>query len=211
MTAIEYLARSRAGIVIITSAKNRGHRLLDSYRKMASQTYPDWQWLILDNGSTDETREIVAQLDDPRVIYAQFTEAGGCAYPVRNVAIDCVVESARLRSARRPWLINVDSDDQLYDEFSLAGFRAMIRWAESRKAVPLFCHGVAAWHTAGVSGEELITSPSDTYRGYPSVPHVYDLFDIGLTTLSGAYSPEVLYWLRYPPEFSFEDNGFNAN
>jgi glycosyltransferase involved in cell wall biosynthesis len=204
------IANSRSGLVITTSTKNRGYSLAHSYAKLASQTFSNWQWLIVDNGSSDGTKRVIDSFGDKRILYASYTEAGGCAYPVRNCAFDIVTAGLQNRHARLPWVINLDSDDHLYDEFSLAEIYKVIGKARGEKTAPLLCHGLAAWRTEGVSGPEVITCPSDTYAQFPLVPKAQFLYDRGLTVLSGAYSPWALAWLRYPNEFSFEDNGLNV-
>ena len=41
--------------------------ILDAVRSVLSQTYQDFEIVIVDNASTDRTRELLATLDDPRI------------------------------------------------------------------------------------------------------------------------------------------------
>ena len=48
-------------ITVLTPTYNRAHLLPDLYRSLCEQTCHAFDWLIVDDGSTDETRELVFQ------------------------------------------------------------------------------------------------------------------------------------------------------
>jgi glycosyltransferase involved in cell wall biosynthesis len=54
-------------ISIITATYNNGSFLEEACRSVLEQGYQEWEWIIIDNGSTDRTRHILKQLDDPRI------------------------------------------------------------------------------------------------------------------------------------------------
>ena len=57
-----------AGLVpIIAPAFNVENVIADAISSALLQAYPSWQLLIVDDGSTDNTSEIVRQFDDPRI------------------------------------------------------------------------------------------------------------------------------------------------
>ena len=49
----------RKTLTIFTPAYNRAHTLVRTYRSLCAQTCKDFVWLIIDDGSTDETGNIV--------------------------------------------------------------------------------------------------------------------------------------------------------
>lgn len=51
-----------AELTIITPTYNRADCLRDCWRSLCAQTDPDFQWLIVDDGSTDNTTEVVREL-----------------------------------------------------------------------------------------------------------------------------------------------------
>ncbi len=73
----------RVSIVIATF--NRAHLVVQAIESALAQTYPDFEIIIVDDGSTDTTREVVAQIDDPRLRYVYQTNAGLAA--ARNTGI----------------------------------------------------------------------------------------------------------------------------
>lgn len=48
-------------LTIFTPAYNRAHTLARTYRSLCKQTCKDFEWLIIDDGSTDNTSEIVSK------------------------------------------------------------------------------------------------------------------------------------------------------
>ncbi|MDE7254859.1 MAG: glycosyltransferase [Helicobacter sp.] len=46
---------------IITPTFNRAHTLHRVYASLVTQTFTDFEWIIIDDGSTDNTREQVMQ------------------------------------------------------------------------------------------------------------------------------------------------------
>lgn len=50
---------------------NRSHYLREAIDGVLSQTYTDFEFLVLDNGSTDDTADVVLAIDDPRLRYVR--------------------------------------------------------------------------------------------------------------------------------------------
>lgn len=63
-------------VSIITPVFNGEAFIRDAAKSMLSQTYIDWEWIIVNDGSTDQTASILAELDDPRVIVVHQPNAG---------------------------------------------------------------------------------------------------------------------------------------
>jgi glycosyltransferase involved in cell wall biosynthesis len=54
-------ANQRFTFTVYTGTRNRAHTLSRPYDSLCSQTYRDFEWLIIDNDSTDGTQELVAK------------------------------------------------------------------------------------------------------------------------------------------------------
>lgn len=85
---------------IIIPSYNRANTLGRAIRSVLVQSYPAWEVIVVDDGSTDNTRNILESL--PQVIYHFQVNEGVCA--ARN-------KGAKLASG--DWLIFLDSDDEL--------------------------------------------------------------------------------------------------
>ena len=60
----------------------------DCYRSVISQTYKDFEWLVVDDQSTDHSFEMISNLPDSRIRLLQTSaNTGGPAAP-RNLAVD---------------------------------------------------------------------------------------------------------------------------
>ena len=49
-------------ITVFTPTYNRGHLLNRLYESLVMQRYKDFEWIIVDDGSTDGTQDIVSSL-----------------------------------------------------------------------------------------------------------------------------------------------------
>ena len=88
-------------ITIIIPTYNRANKIHKSIASILAQTYQDFELLIVDDGSTDNTQEVVESFGDDRLRYVRMPQNGG-ASAARN-------EGARL--AQSEWIAFHDSDD----------------------------------------------------------------------------------------------------
>ena len=88
-------------VSIIMPTYNCGRFIDESIRSVLAQTYKDWELIIVDDCSTDNTAEIVGQYTDPRIRYMRNERNMGAAL-TRNRA---------LREAKGRYIAFLDSDD----------------------------------------------------------------------------------------------------
>lgn len=69
---------NRAGPVasVLIATHNRADYLMDSVNSTLAQTIQDLEIIILDDGSSDHTRDVLAAIDDPRVRYLSQANMG---------------------------------------------------------------------------------------------------------------------------------------
>lgn len=91
---------------IITPSFNRGNLLPECFRSLCKQSYKNFEWIIVDDGSTDNTSEIVRTFrsDDFPVVYLK-KENGG-----KHTALNTAMEHLRGQ-----YVLILDSDDKLTD------------------------------------------------------------------------------------------------
>ena len=74
-------------ITIITTVYNCGKYIKESIDSILTQVFDDFELIIVNDGSTDDTSEIIRSFDDDRIIFIDHEENAGI--PIRaNEAID---------------------------------------------------------------------------------------------------------------------------
>lgn len=137
-------------LTVFTPTYNRAYILENLYRSLQRQTSHDFEWVVVDDGSTDNTQQLVTSW-----------QAEGNPFPIRYARQEnggkCRAINHGLSLARGELFFTVDSDDYLTDD----AVEKVIRWGA---ALPEgFC---------GFAGN-LGTSPTET----PNTPFPGEYFD----------------------------------
>jgi len=91
-------------VSIITPTYNRARFIGAAVESVLAQTLPDWELLVVDDGSTDNTREVLAPYQaDPRIHYIYQPNQG-----------QSLARNAALAKARGEFIGFLDSDDIWY-------------------------------------------------------------------------------------------------
>ncbi len=85
-------------IIPTYNCANKIHRAIES---VLCQSYTNFEVLVMDDGSTDNTEEIVSSFQDKRIVYDKDRNFGGPARP-RNRGIEL---------AKGDWICFLDADD----------------------------------------------------------------------------------------------------
>ena len=72
-------------ISVVLPTRDRRDRLERAIASVTRQTYPNWQLVVVDDGSVDATPEFLAGLDDERIRSVRARGLGACA--ARNIAL----------------------------------------------------------------------------------------------------------------------------
>ena len=88
-------------VSVVLPTYNRAYILDRAVKSVLMQTYPYFELIIVDDGSTDQTQELVAGYQDERIIYLKMQENRGQAR-ARNCGIG---------HARYDYIAFQDSDD----------------------------------------------------------------------------------------------------
>lgn len=96
-------------VSIITPTYNRRHTLPRVWESLNRQTEGNFEWVIVDDGSTDGTGDWVSGLQDPRIRYVKQENRG--MHAARN-------RGAELATGK--YTVFLDSDDEIYDNKTLA-------------------------------------------------------------------------------------------
>jgi teichuronic acid biosynthesis glycosyltransferase TuaG len=89
-------------VSIITPMYNAQSYIVETINSVINQTYTNWEMIIIDNCSTDNSREIVENINDSRIKLIKLSyNSGGPARP-RNIGID---------NAKGEYIAFLDADD----------------------------------------------------------------------------------------------------
>ena len=95
-------------ISVFTATYNRRAVLRNVYTCLCKQTYTDFEWIIVDDGSSDGTRYDVEQwIDENNVNIKYFYQSNNGKHIAMNKA---------LMEARGEYFVNIDSDDVMRDD-----------------------------------------------------------------------------------------------
>lgn len=126
-------------ISVILPTYNRADIISKSVNSVLKQTYTDFELLVIDDGSNDNTEEIIKKFNDRRIRYIKNdTDKHGPAV-ARNIGIrECVGE----------YIAFNDSDDEWY-EYKL---EKQLNFLKEKNADIIFC----VMHKKGKGKEQLI-------------------------------------------------------
>ena len=96
---------------IIIPTYNRAHLIKTAIQSVIDQTYGEWELLICDDGSTDNTNERISSFEDDRIKYFRLDSNQGNA-AARNLGVS---------HSANDWITFIDSDDK-YDPEYLSEF-----------------------------------------------------------------------------------------
>ncbi|GGF42626.1 hypothetical protein GCM10011519_15630 [Marmoricola endophyticus] len=108
-------------VTVVMPVRNRPEQVREAIASVQAQQHRDWELLVVDDGSTDDTADVVEAYDDPRVQVLRREHGGVSA--ARNAGIE---------AARGRWLAFLDSDNTWEPLF----LQVMLRYleAEGRRA-----------------------------------------------------------------------------
>ena len=115
-------------VTVFIPTYNRAGSLRETLDTVLAQTFTDFEVLVMDDGSKDDTAGMVAAIGDPRIRYEWAPNSGGPATP-RNRGIE---------AASADWICFLDADDFWYPDKLGTMARTIARYAvyKGRSARP---------------------------------------------------------------------------
>ncbi|WP_334126684.1 glycosyltransferase family 2 protein [Empedobacter brevis] len=94
-------------VSIITPCYNSERFITETYRSIKEQSYPNWEWIIVDDCSTDDSVQTICSFNDERIkLIVQKSNQGAAS--ARNLA---------LSKAKGRYITFIDSDDLWLPKF----------------------------------------------------------------------------------------------
>lgn len=138
-------------ITILTPAYNRGHLLGKLYQSLVKQDFEDFEWVIVDDGSSDSTTNIVDKfIQDEKIIISYIKQSNGGKHRALNRG---VIES------NGELILIVDSDDSL-PKNSLSVINRYYLEIKDNPLIGGVC-GLMAHHDGTIIGKRNALSPMD--------------------------------------------------
>jgi len=95
-----------AEVTVITATFNRARVLKRALDSVLHQDFTDWELIVVDDGSTDDTSAVVSRYDDSRIVYVTHAENRGVT----------AAKNTGLNHATGTWVTFLDSDDEVVIE-----------------------------------------------------------------------------------------------
>lgn len=125
-----------------------------SIKSVLSQDYSNWELIIVDDSSTDNTENVISQyLDDNRIVFRKLDKNSGSPAQPRNLALEL---------SKGELVAFLDSDD-IWCSHKLS---TQVRYVESNPNVDIFC---SAYNLVSESGVYLSSYTPPKLANYKSL------------------------------------------
>lgn len=144
-------------LTIFTATFNRGHMIEQLYRSLLRQSCFDFEWLVIDDGSDDNTEMLFSEwvkVDNPFIIRYFHQENSGLIRALNR----------GIELAQGDYFAKIDSDDYVVDDFS-SNMIAWINQVKNEKDV------------YGVSGVRITPEGTPLKGSWPQIPDNADFVD----------------------------------
>ena len=115
-------------VSIVMATFNRASTLPRAVESVLRQTYSDWELIIIDDGSTDGTPDLLASMTDPRIRMYRHSPNRGVA-AAKNAGFDRI---------EGEWFQTLDSDDEMVPN----ALASLVECAERTGATAITCNCV---------------------------------------------------------------------
>jgi len=146
-------------ISVVMPTYNRAATLPRAIDSILRQTHTDWELIVVDDGSTDETAEILAAIGDSRLRVFHHPKNRGVS-AAKNTGFDHI---------QGDWFTTVSSDDEIVPD----ALAVMLECAQRTGATAISCNctdfvtgrksGAGLTHEGWVSEEEVSRSRGDYF------------------------------------------------
>ncbi len=146
-------------ITIITPSFNRAHTLERVYNSIVNQSFKNLKWLIVDDGSIDDTKELIQELQAKNQLEIEYR------YHTNRKKF-CTLLDGILNHVQTDYFIIMDSDDEFYGQESIAFFYREIAKIKNNAEI------------ASVVGNTIDSEGKAVGTGFPVSPldsHIFEM------------------------------------
>jgi len=88
-------------VSVVIPTYNHAHYLARALQSVLDQSYTNWEVIVIDNHSADNTDEVLQSFTDPRISFLK----------IHNNGVIAASRNAGIRAAKGEWVAFLDSDD----------------------------------------------------------------------------------------------------
>lgn len=174
-------------LTVFTPTYNRGYILPELYKSLCDQTCKDFVWIVVDDGSTDNTQELLYKWQDEKIIDMLFCyQDNGGKMRAHNRGVEM---------SETELFVCVDSDDKLASPTSIED---NLKFWELQKSQN-FSGMISYWKTSGVISYKDISHRSSQFPRDLYCSPLWKIYEKGFrgdTTLM--FRTEVLREFPFP-------------
>lgn len=184
-------------VSIITPCYNSERFIAETIQSVQKQTYPNWELLITDDGSTDNSVEIIEKLieKDNRIKLFKIQNSG-----------PAIARNNSIKNAKGSYMAFIDSDDLWFPEF----LSTSIKTVKTTEGFVFSSYKRCDELTLDPIHNDFIVPPKVNHHEILKTNSISCLTAfIDIEKLGKKYMPEVRYrqdmglWLRYLKDISF--------
>ena len=136
-------------ITVLTPTYNRASLLINLYQSLTKQDFEDFEWVIVDDGSTDTTTDIVDKfIKEQKIVITYIQQLNGGKHKALNRGV---------KEAKGELILIVDSDDSL-PQNSLSIIQRYYLDIKDNPLIGGIC-GLMAHHDGTVIGKRNVSLP----------------------------------------------------
>ena len=207
-------------ITVITPTYNRAHLLPRLYDSLCRQTFTDFEWIVVDDGSTDDTQEVLAKLSADCNHKPQTSNLKPQTFKKENGGKHTAVNMG-VKHAKGELVLILDSDDEL-PETSLADIaeewqrvkdNGLIEKGDGEKPIGGLC-GYMAHRNGEVISKPLVHTVCDEFKMWYYYHINHDMCEVFRTEVllrnpfpeirNERFCPEDLVWARIAKNYSLQ-------
>ncbi|WP_128330209.1 glycosyltransferase family 2 protein [Apibacter sp. HY039] len=139
-------------ISVITPSYNRAHTLYRVFDSLKNQTLQNFEWIIIDDGSTDNTKDTVNEFIQKNIFPINY-------YKQENKHKFLSLFKG-LELAKGEYIAFIDSDDKLLPHAFETFYKEIIKLPENEKYYGVI--GLCSYENGEIAGDKFPVSPLDT-------------------------------------------------
>jgi len=204
MLFIVEMIEKKPVVSVIIPTFNRALTIDRAIMSVLNQTYPDFEIIVIDDGSTDNTKEKINNLSDIRIKYINHPENKGAA-AARNTAI---------KKAKGKYIAFLDSDDEWLPQKLKEQVNTIMRTAEKVGVVYTGTYRKIKDKTYYIPNPKIDKKEGDIYKNLllgkylvptPSAMVKKSVFEkLGVFDESLPARAELDLWLRISKKYHFK-------